>query len=171
MMNSNKAQKHGEVNVSDSTEGSGGASLKVDTVLDPRLGLKRLRSELLSVSLGDRAALDLARLLSPDFVENEFFLMLFLQSDSFDVKSAASRLVRHFQKKIELFGPNRLVHSIELRDLSTNDRSCLSLGGIAFLPLQDKQGKSVVVTRYSKMQGLEPFNIVSRNAICDPACH
>lgn len=134
-------------------------------VIAMRLG--QLREEMLSMSLSDRAAFDLARLLSPDYVDNDSFLGLFLHAEVFDPKAAAARLVRHFQKKIELFGPNRLVHPISLRDLAANDQMALSSGGVLLLPEKDEQGRAVLITRYSRMKYRDYANMVRRARLDD----
>ena len=127
--------------------------------------LAQLREELLSGSAFDRAAFDLARLLSSDYINSDYYMLLFLRSNSFNIKSAAQMLVRHFQKKLELFGPTMLVRSIALPDLSADDQASLSSGGVLILPEKDPAGRPIFVIFYSRVSYKERLNLVRYTSI------
>jgi hypothetical protein len=122
--------------------------------------LLQLPEELLKIV--DKPAFDLARLISPRFVEQDSFLLRFLIADNFDAKAAAARLVKHFQKKNELYGREKLGSSIQLRDLNIDDQIALASGGIQLLQVKDREGRPILLTSFSKMKYKEPSNMVSK---------
>ena len=46
------------------------------------------------------------------YVTNAAFLKLFLEAVDYDVKNAATRIVYHFECKLDIFGPMKLVKDI-----------------------------------------------------------
>jgi hypothetical protein len=108
----------------------------------------------------DKPAFDLARLISPRYVEQDSFLLRFLIADNFDAKAAAARMVRHFQKKNELYGREKLGSSIQLRDLGIEDQIALASGGVQLLQAKDREGRPILLTCFSKMKYKEASNMV-----------
>ena len=108
----------------------------------------------------DKPAFDLARLISPRYVEEDSFLLRFLIADNFDAKASAARLVRHFQKKNELYGREKLGSQIQLRDLGTEDQIALASGGIQLLQATDREGRPILLTVFSKMKYKEASKMV-----------
>ena len=53
-------------------------------------------------------AYTLAESVSPDFVRSDRFRLMFLRALRFDCEAAALRLFAHFEKKLELFGEEKL---------------------------------------------------------------
>jgi hypothetical protein len=142
----------------DTTQDEGSADLLAEQ-------LSQLRFELSSQPQSiETAASDLARIISPTYVESDSFLLLFLRADKCDPKLAAKRLRAHFTKKLELFGPQHLVGPITVNHLSSDDHGSLSSGGVVVLPEKDREGRVVVVTRYGAMAYSEVLNMVSQTA-------
>jgi hypothetical protein len=108
----------------------------------------------------DKPAFDLARLISPRYVEQDSFLLRFLIADNFDAKASAARLVRHFQKKNELYGREKLGSQIQLRDLGMEDQIALGSGGVQLLQAKDREGRPILLTVFSKMKYKEASNMV-----------
>jgi hypothetical protein len=124
--------------------------------------LKRIEELQLAISQrsSNREAYDVAVGMSPEYVSSQ--LLSFLRADEFNTKAAARRLMSHFQKKLELFGLDRLVKDISLEDLDEDDMEALSCGGIQYLPSEDRAGRPVFVRQYSNMKYKKRINMVSQ---------
>ena len=117
---------------------------------------------LLMERTGKKASLQLARDRCPAFFEDETFRLRFLRVDSFDTKLATSRLVRHFDKKLELFGPDKLGAKLTLQDLSEDDMDFMLSGGIQVVPAKDRGGRHVMFSSHRKWRYKELKNVVRR---------
>ena len=88
-----------------------------------------------------------AQRMCPHYTSNPGFRLKFLRADSFNVESAATRIVNHFAEKLELFGREKLGRDITLADLDVDDLECLLAGGIQWLPRPDKFGRAILCSR------------------------
>ena len=88
-----------------------------------------------------------AQRINPLYTNNPGFRLMFLRADSFNVESAATRIVNHFSEKLELFGPERVARDITLADLNVDDLESLLAGGIQWLPRPDKFGRAILCSR------------------------
>jgi hypothetical protein len=107
-----------------------------------------------------KTSLQLARDRFPSLFENEAFRMNFLRVDSFNAKRATNRLVRHFEKKLELFGPDKIGKKIALDDLSDDDMDFMRSGGIQVVPVKDRGGRHVMFSSHKKWKYKEVKNVV-----------
>jgi hypothetical protein len=95
--------------------------------------------------------------LSP--LENEDLMLQFLRAEQYDTKHAARRILRHFEKKLDLFGPEKLGKSITMDDLDHDDLDCLTAGG--FQPMGvDAQGRTVVFERFQNWRYNQACNLL-----------
>jgi hypothetical protein len=92
----------------------------------------------------NKVAFDLAKFQSKDYVSNEKLRLMFLRAESFDVCMAASRMVRFFDEKYKLFGPEKLTKDIILADLDPGDIAALERGFYQVLPEKDCAGRKVL---------------------------
>jgi hypothetical protein len=95
---------------------------------------------------------------NPDYVDQE--RLKFLRADNFDTSAAAVRMMKHFQDKLELFGPDVLGRNILLSDLNADDLESLRAGGIQFLLAQDHATRGVIFTRNLNYQYKDRNNMV-----------
>jgi len=102
----------------------------------------------------------LAEEMSPAFVHNPNFRILFLRATLGHSKKAAKRLVRHFKTKLALFGQDKLVQEITLEDLNADDMESLQSGGFQILPRTDRAGRAILFGRYTSFQYKEPINMI-----------
>lgn len=109
-----------------------------------------------------KPSLQLASDRFPSFFEDEAFRLQFLRVDSFNVKQACNRLVRHFEKKLELFGPDLLGKKITLNDLSEEDMDFMRSGGIQVLPAKDRGGRHVMFSSHRKWKYKDVKNVVRK---------
>ena len=63
-------------------------------------------------SIQRKPAYERALFLSPSYVNNKEFRLMFLRAEGFDICRAAVRLVKHFECKLEYFGLDKLVKNI-----------------------------------------------------------
>jgi hypothetical protein len=92
-----------------------------------------------------RNAYDRALFLSPKYVKDRDFRMMFLRADNFQPREAANRIVRFFEFKQDLFGIGKMVKRIELEDLEEEDQEVLKNGNCQFLPQKDQSGRTVLI--------------------------
>ena len=110
-----------------------------------------------------RSAYDRACSMSKEYVSTQ--LLACLRADEFNPKAAARRVLSHFQKKLELFGSERLLRDILLSDLEEDDMESLISGAVQFLGVKDRAGRLVMVRQYSSMKYRNKLNMVSPNRI------
>lgn len=103
-------------------------------------------------SINPKPAYDKAYSMSPEFVEDKRFRLMFLRALEFDVDRAARRMVKHFEQKELLFGPDKLVQQITLDDLDKDDIESLEAGSLQFLPNKDRFGRKVVLFLASRIK-------------------
>lgn len=109
----------------------------------------------------EKTAYDLAEKMSPDYVRNQRFRLMFLRACQGDSRKSAKRITRHFATKLKLFGVEKLVKDIEVSDLDEFDMEALRSGGFQVLPQRDLAGRSVLFGRYTAMRYREINNMVS----------
>jgi hypothetical protein len=92
-----------------------------------------------------KQAYDYAYALDPQYVKKRELRLRFLRSTSFDISIAASRIVQHFEAKMELFGKAKVTKDITQDDLSKEDLECLYCGYNQILPVRDQAGRGVML--------------------------
>jgi hypothetical protein len=85
----------------------------------------------------------MAEFQSPKYVHDPKLVLQFLRSESFNAKKAAKRMVHFFQRKLELFGPERLVEDIKIHHLESKDIKTLETGFMQLLPARDRAGRAI----------------------------
>ena len=95
----------------------------------------------------DKPSYRLAVLMNESYVTNPEFRLQFLRADRFNASAAAKRMARFFEKKLEIFGQDRLVRDITQEDLSEEDLDVLRCGRYTVLPKPDRAGRPVLFLR------------------------
>ena len=122
----------------------GSTSAIHESPLFNRDALERLAEELNNF-IGEREAFDLAQMICPDYVNSDEFRLMFLRSERFDVQAAARKLVYYWDRKVELFGPERAFRKLTIEDLDNEeDIVALENGGIRALPHTDSAGRGIM---------------------------
>ena len=106
-------------------------------------GLKEMKIEL--ELLPSREAYDRAMKMDEKYVSDRDFRLRFLRCDLFDAQKAAIRFAKHFQLKLDLFGPDKLVLDITQDDLEKDVMDVLYSGDGRFLPQRDRAGRLVMI--------------------------
>ena len=97
------------------------------------------------VKIRKRSAYERALFLAPHRVKDPAFLLMFLRSESYNAKKAATRLIHYFECKLEYFGFDKLVEPITLNDLDEDDLFALRNGCLQLSPVKDRAGRGVIL--------------------------
>jgi hypothetical protein len=122
--------------------------------------LALVEKELTNIS--SKAAYDLASSLSKEYTSSKKIRLMFLRAESYDPFNAASRMVRFFEQKYELFGADKLTKDIALDDLDPDDIAALETGFYQVLPEKDCAGR-IVFCSFSKLKSMQTM----RNSVSD----
>jgi hypothetical protein len=106
--------------------------------------LAELQTELDAIPPLLKVAYDLAYSQHSLYVTHSKFRLLFLRSESFQPKAAASKMVGFLEAKLELFGPDKVSRDILLSDYDPSDIKCLESGLYQLLPGRDRSGRPVI---------------------------
>jgi hypothetical protein len=90
-----------------------------------------------------KLAYERALFLSPSYVNDQDFSLMFLRSTNFQPCKAADCMIAFFELKLELFGIEKLAKQITLDDLSQEDLESLQSGASQFLVEKDRGGRAV----------------------------
>lgn len=106
--------------------------------------LLKLDLELLRINFQRKQAYNKALKSNREYVLDKKFRLKFLRAEKFDAALAASRLLLHFEEKLELFGEDLLGREILLSDLDRDDLDTLNMGYLQVLPQPDTNNRKVL---------------------------
>ena len=109
-----------------------------------RAKLAEVKMELSKLSTREKEAYMEAEDQNKQYVTCDKFCLKFLRAEMFDARLAAGRMVRFFDEKKKLFGPDKLTKEIELGDLDKEDRKFLESGIGQILPQRDRAGRQIM---------------------------
>ena len=95
------------------------------------------------------AAIDLAESTNLAYVQNPKFRRKFLAVEQWDATKAAARFIRHFDFKMELFGPDCVARDITISDLTREEIKILKQGHLQVLPVRDTAGRAIMMGCYN----------------------
>jgi hypothetical protein len=110
--------------------------------------LKELQQELFRLKLRSNLpskAFKLAESQNPNFVYNQVYGRRFLRGSEFEAEKAATKMIRFYDLKLQLFGERKLCKEITLDDLNEEDIDVLKKGYFQKLPERDRAGRPVCV--------------------------
>lgn len=113
----------------------------------------------------EKEVFDQTRRTSPDYVNSRSLRLLFLRATSFDAMLAATKMTRHFEEKLILFGAETLGRDILQSDLSSDDLDSLYCGGVQILQGAERAGRTIFYSRYTSLRYKTPETMV-RAVIC-----
>jgi hypothetical protein len=120
--------------------------------------LSHMETELGNIE--DKPAYNLALSLSPDYVMDRKFRLMFLRAERFDSRGSAMRMVRHFEEKLELFGRDLLTNDIVLSDLEDHEIEYFRCGRQQPLMLRDRSGR--MISFVTRQHQTEQISITTR---------
>ena len=92
----------------------------------------------------NRAIYDEAKRINANYVEDRSFRLMFLRSEYYNPKRAASRLVSFLENKAKLFGIETLARPVYLSDLNEDDIAVLKSGILQLIPARDRTGRAIL---------------------------
>eukprot|EP00980_Cylindrotheca_fusiformis_P001632 scaffold368_cov125-Cylindrotheca_fusiformis.AAC.10 len=116
-------------------------------------------------AIRNKQAYSFAYSLDPQYVKKRELRLRFLRAESFDTNRAASRMVKHFEVKMELFGKAKLVEDITQDDLSKEDIECLNSGYTQILPVRDQAGRGLRCLYYTVMVFTENEEVQKKGVV------
>jgi hypothetical protein len=99
-------------------------------------------------------AYDRALFLSPSYIRDRDFALMFLRSTDFHPTKAAECMIAHFELKLELFGLECLARAVTLEDLNEDDIVTLEAGNCQCLSEKDRGGRAVFCGLYKVQQNV-----------------
>ena len=122
-----------------------------------------LEKELTNIS--NKVAYDLASSISKEYTSSKKRRLMFLRAESYDPCKAASRMVRFFDEKCELFGADKLTKDITQDDLDPGDIITLEIGLFQVPPEKDCAGRKVF-----SFLPTESTSRTTQNMVSDDGC-
>ena len=107
-----------------------------------------------------------ALFLSPSYVKDRDFALMFLRSADFNPRKAAECMIAHFDLKLELFGLECLARAITLEDLNEEDMAALMAGSCQYLSEKDRGGRAVVCGLYKVPQTMAHVSTICIGGTC-----
>jgi hypothetical protein len=87
--------------------------------------------------------------------------LIFLRAEQYQPQEAATRMLKYFTMKLELWGPDKFCRKIRLDDLSPDDLYALQQGISSISPYKDTAGRTIVFVELS----LNRQQIKDRNSL------
>lgn len=132
--------------------------------------LQQLEVEISKVKK-NRTAYDKAVFLSPHYVKDQDFRLMFLRCEKYDIKKAAVRIIKHFEIKLELFGYQCLGRDITYDDLEyPNSVDMLMSAQSWFLNKYDRSGRRLFLICGERVFYTKPINFVSGYVVFGLIC-
>ena len=97
-----------------------------------------------NISRSKRKAYNLALEMNPSYVQDLELRTRFLRCEMWDAPKAATRFVKHFQQKMDLFGKELLCKTIRQKHLSPDARQAV-MEGSSQMPARDSRGRLVTM--------------------------
>jgi hypothetical protein len=95
----------------------------------------------------------------PSPLDNDDLMLKFLRAEKYSPKLAARRTIKHFEKKLDLFGVEKLGKQITLDDLGHEDLETLRSGGFQPIPSFDSGGRVILFERFQNIRYKDERNL------------
>jgi len=106
------------------------------------------------------AGIEMAERQNMAYVKNRAFRVTFLRCEHWNPAKAASRFIRFFDWKLELFGESKLTKDIGIADLEPEDVKMLKRGHMQRLPERDRAGRAIVISVFNRQTYHSPESLV-----------
>jgi len=114
--------------------------------------LRHLQDALDDIEDVDKEAYETAMFINPEHVSSKRFNLAFLRATDFNIMAAAQKIISYWEKKLEIFGPDRAFHSyISLVDFEEEDYHVLASGPVRVLPFRDDVGRALIFENSSSL--------------------
>ena len=105
---------------------------------------RAMQTALGAISSSKRKAYNLALEIDSSYVQDVDLRTRFLRCEMWDAEKAATRYVKHFQQKMDLFGKELLCKTIRQKHLSPDARQAV-MEGSSQMPARDSRGRLVTM--------------------------
>ena len=122
--------------------GRGTAAVKDEDPAVIKEALQALSQEISCIK--DKSAVCQALQQCPGYAQNDKFCLKFLRAERFDTSRAAQLVVKYWEEKQKLFGPQKAFRRLTIHDLEPKDVETLREGGIRMLPGRDASGRGLL---------------------------
>jgi len=95
--------------------------------------------------ISDKEACEMASFVCPQYADSPKFRLPFLRAELFDVDKAAKRLVKYWDRKVQLFGTDRAFRAVSVIDFDNDCALALERGGVRILPVRDEAGRQIIM--------------------------
>ena len=95
-----------------------------DKLIENEHFISQMLNKMKEQKMTNNIAYKTATKMSPTFVQDPIFRLMFLRSEEYNVKAACQRLMNYLEFKLVLFGPEKLTKEITLNDLSKDTHNC-----------------------------------------------
>jgi hypothetical protein len=112
------------------------------------------------------AGIEMAERQNISYMRNPRLLLKFLRCDHWDATKAASRFIRFFDWKLELFGEANLARDISFHDLQPEDIKSFKKGYFQRLPERDRAGRAIICSVYNGQSYDSPESLVRYHLKC-----
>lgn len=92
-------------------------------------------------------------------LDDDELRLKFLRAEEYNAKFAARRIVKHFEKKLELFGLEKIGKRIDIGDLDHDDLETLRCGGFQPLGSRDRGGRVCIFERLKNVRFKSSCNL------------
>merc|ERR1740139_2122207 len=114
-----------------------------------KAGLGQLQAEIDAIGDDQKKGLNQALEKCPHLIDDDFLLM-FLRTEVFRAGRAAKRLIKYWEKRIEVFGEEKAFVRLTLDDALADDSVALSLGYLQPTGQSDTAGRAIVFMDFSR---------------------
>jgi hypothetical protein len=106
--------------------------------------LTQMDAALSKIPKSKRKALERAIFLKPSLPTNQEFKLMFLRADCYDATKAATRMAKFYEKKLSLFGREKLAKKITSEDLIEEDFARLDIAAGCRIDVEkDPRGRPI----------------------------
>lgn len=124
--------------------------------------LKEMQEHLNKMKAG--TSYELAESLSPEYVHDSDFRLMFIRADFYVTKAAAERMIKFFDFKKRLFGEDKLSREITLDDFDEDGMGVMKSGYAQISPYKDMSGRPIVFFVLEHKKNYQnPENLVRDN--------
>ena len=114
----------------------------------------------------NKFAYNRALFLSPSYVKDRDFALMFLRSANFHSHKAAECMIAHFDLKLDLFGLECLARAVTLEDLSKEEMAALEAGNCQYLSEKDRGGRAVFCFLYKVLPTMSFVSTIVIRRVC-----
>mmetsp|Transcript_19088 Transcript_19088/g.25052 ORF Transcript_19088/g.25052 Transcript_19088/m.25052 type:complete len:355 (+) Transcript_19088:30-1094(+) len=92
----------------------------------------------------EKEAYELASFVNPEYISSKKFRIMFLRAERFDIPKTAVRIVKYWDRKVQIFGTDYAFRPLSILDLPAQDEVALGCAGLSLLNARDSVGRALL---------------------------